>query len=204
LNKQIARAEPSPRAISIDWGFLAATLLVGCAAFWMVARQYDYAQSADYGDESLITLNARVLLLEPITNEVDRDTLTIPLAAHARLIDATLDPHARVFVSGELGPTNASKLGFYYFLRNYLFPRDVDISLDGKAKAQGYGFSGVPCDSASVLKTNGYDLMVRIINDRINLTPLTTRGEPENSTLQDTNIETHPSAATPTTVPGAE
>lgn len=170
----------------------------------MVARQYYYAQSADYGDESLITLNARVLLLEPITNEVERDALTIPLAAHARLLNATIDPHARVFVSGELGPTNAPKLGYYYFLRNYLFPRDVDISLDGKPVAQGYGFSGVPCDSESVLKANGYDLMIRIVNDRINLTPLTPRGVQVDSTLQDTNIDTYPPATAPTTVPGGE
>ncbi len=42
-----------------------------------------------------------------------------------------------------LGPENGGKMGYYYFLNNYLFPRHVDISLgqpptyDATGSAQG-------------------------------------------------------------------
>jgi hypothetical protein len=204
LKNKIAREEPSAQAIPIDWGALAATLLVGCAAFWMVASQYTFAQIPADVNVSVINLNARVLLLEDITNWCDRDAYCIPLAADARMVDTTLDPHARVFVSGMLGPTNAPKLGFYYFLRNYLFPREVAISLDGKAVPESYGFSGVPCDSKSVLKTNDFDLLVEVINNELKLTPLTKRGMPQNLTFQYTNIETQLPMAAPNSDPGRQ
>lgn len=204
MNNHIAREEPSPQANSINWGALLATLLVGCAAFSMVAAQYFFAQNPNAVNVSVINLNARVLLLEQVTNWSERDSMCIPLAADARTLDTTLDPKARVFLAGVLGPTNASKLGFYYFLRNYLFPRDVDISLDGKPVPESYGFSGVPCDSESVLKTNGFDLMIQIIDNQLKLTPLTKRGMPQNLTFQYTNTETQLPAAAPETAPGTE
>jgi len=204
LKNHIAREEPSPQAVSINWGAFAATLLVGCVAFWLVACQYYFAQNPADVNVSVINLNARVLVLEQITNWCDRDSLCIPLAADARMLDTTLDPRARVFVTGMLGQTNAPKLGFYYFLRNYLFPRDVDISLDGKAVPESYGFSGVACDSKSVLKTNGFDLMIQVVNNQLKLTPLTQRGRPQNLTFQYTNTETQLPGAAPKTAPGSE
>jgi hypothetical protein len=78
-----------------------------------------------------------------------------------RQLDKALPEDARVFFSGMVGETNGPKLGYYYFLRNYLFPRDVQISL-GTNLTYGEGwFDGTPCDSPEELATNGFDLLIR-------------------------------------------
>jgi hypothetical protein len=203
LNNKIPKAEPSPGVGALDWQAIFATLLVGCAAFCLVALQYYYAQNPN-NQTSLINLNARVLLLEQVTNHVQRDILCIPLAADGRALDGTLAPDARVFMADMLGPTNAGKLGFYYFMRNYLFPRDVEISLDGKAISADNGFSGVPCDSQSVLKAKGFDLMIRCTNNEMRLISLTPKGMPKNLTFQYTNIQTQLVPPAPGDAPKSE
>jgi hypothetical protein len=122
---------------------------------------------------SLAYLDDRATKLEAITNWIERDSHCIGLSAMGREFDAGLGTNARVFVAGMLGPTNAGKAGYYYFLKNYLFPRDVEVSLDGKSPSDSHGIHGVPCDSPDVLRSNGFDVMIEFNDNRPKVIPLT-------------------------------
>lgn len=145
------------------------TLLVGAVACGLVAAQFSCAQdpNSPQSQISLSNLDQRVPILEQTTNWIQRDEMCVGLSALGRKLDAALAPDARVFMTGMLGPTNSGSLGYYYFLRNYLFPRHLEISLDGKATNTMDGFIGVPCDSPAILKSNGYDVVILFSNGQI-------------------------------------
>ena len=175
MKNKFAKAEPSPQTLVIHWPAVIISFLVGATAFGLVAVQFQNADDPA-NQLALANLNQRVPLLESLTNWVERDRYCVPLSASARQLDRALAPDARVFLTGMLGLTNAPRAGYYYFLRNYLFPRDVEISLDGHAVSGKDGFSGVPCDSPEVLRTNGFDLMID--SDNMQMVPLTPKGVP--------------------------
>jgi hypothetical protein len=152
-------------------------LLTGIVAFGLVVIQFSWANDPS-NQLSLSNLDQRVRFLESITNWVQRDSYCVPLSAFSRELDVRLAPDARIFVAGMLGPTNFSKTGYYYSLKNYLFPRHVEISLDGRAVIGNDAFYGVPCDSPDVLRSNGFDLMIQFTDNGPNLIPLTPKGVP--------------------------
>jgi hypothetical protein len=184
LNDKVAQSEsPPPRAIR--WPRAVVTVLVGVVAVGLVvvqlvwAAQFARAQSdpaspknqAILGNQlSLSLLDDRATKLEADTNWNDH---CIGLAAMGRELDAALAPGARVFVPEMLGPTNLPKAGYYYFMKNYLFPREVAISLDGKSTGTSDGFYGIPCDSPEVLRSNGFDVIIDFTDRGPRVTPLT-------------------------------
>ena len=109
-----------------------------------------------------------------ISHPVSRDLFTsIPIF---RALDAQLPPDARVFFSGIVGKQNIRSVHYYYFARTYLFPRDVEISLDHQAKFVGW-FDGVGCSSMDQLRTNGFDVMLFMDKDNaVVAVPLTEKG----------------------------
>jgi hypothetical protein len=127
---------------------------------------------------TLAALNQRTEALQKIADPIQRDSYCIPLSAYGRSLDRALDKNARVFFSGLVGKTNGGSLGYYYFLKNHLFPRDLEISLDGHAVSTGDYFEGVPCDSPAVLQKNGFVLMIRFGTNGLQLIPLTAKGRP--------------------------
>jgi hypothetical protein len=176
LNDSIARPESeSPPHRAVRWPKVVVTLMTGAAAFGLVVIQFFWAGDPK-NQLSLSNLNSRVPALASMS-WVDRDSYCTSLAAFARNLDLNLAPDARVFVTGMLGSTNFSRAGYYFFLKNYLFPRDVEISLDGRAVSGTDGFYGVPCDSPAVLQSKGFDLLVEVSDNEPNLIPLTKKGE---------------------------
>ncbi len=174
-NRQNATLPDKPRP---EWTVILVTVLTGVTAIWLVWPQV--FPGPDQADEpTLPNLNRRATELEQITNLVQRDSYCIPLSAYGRALDRALAPDARVFFSGMIGETNGSKLGYYYFLRNYLFPREVEVSLGDHAVFHEWGFAGTPCDSPAELQTNGFDLLVRYGPNGFSLTPLTQKGVPK-------------------------
>jgi hypothetical protein len=155
---------------------LAVLLFVGVLAVDLVIAQPDYTQKNP--DLSLSLLNQRADFLSQITDPIQRDQNCIGLSAMGRQLDKALAPDARIFISGMLGPTNASKSGYFFFLRNYLFPRDLEISLNTNVICAPDGFEGTPCDSPAELQTNGFDLLIRSENN-FDLVPLTKKGLPK-------------------------
>jgi hypothetical protein len=104
--------------------------------------------------------------------------MCVGLSAEGRQLDAVLPPHARIYLTDMLGPTNQGSLGFYYFLRNYLFPRDLEIYV-GQGSFTRNGFTGQAADSPEMLRTNGFDLVLVYQNNQLQLLPLTTNGVPK-------------------------
>lgn len=173
--------ETAPPAVSkktFSLPDLLVTLSVGIVALSMVAAQFPLG-TKPRSEPTLSTLEQRAEMLQKISDPIQRDSYCIPLSAYGRALDRALDTNARVFFSGLIGRENAGALGYYYFLQNYLFPRDVEISLDGRPifENEGY-FDGIPCDSPSVLRAKGFDLMIRSGTNGLQLIPLTERGAP--------------------------
>ncbi len=81
-------------------------------------------------------------------------------AAYFRDLDRRLPPEAKIFFSGVIGPND--RLYPYFFARTFLFPHEVEISLDHKADYLVDGFRGVDCFSPDQLRSNGYDLQMKL------------------------------------------
>jgi len=177
LKQKTAKLEAPPPPAAARWPGIVVILLVGAVAVGLLVAQLSWADDPS-NQLSLSNLDNRASQLESITNWIERDSHCIGLSAMGRQLDAALAPGARVFVSGMLGATNNPKAGYYYFLKNYLFPRDVEISLDGKSTCGKDGLYGVPCDSPDILRSNGFDVLLDFNDNRPNLIPLTPKGVP--------------------------
>ena len=153
------------------WDVLLVTVLIGAVAIALVEPQL--APDAN----ALPSLSRRATMLRQISDAVERDKLCTPLAASARAVDRALAPDVKVFLSGIVGAENGARLPYYYFLRNYLFPRTVEISRNGNAIFREYWFEGVPCNSPDDLRADGFDLMLRFAADgKLQAVPLTPKG----------------------------
>ncbi len=126
---------------------------------------------------NLPNLDKRADMLRQITDPIQRDSVCVGLSAMGRQLDQALPPNARVYLAGMLGHANAGSLGYYYFLRNYLFPRDVEISL-GPVIYHDEDMEGTNSDSPEVIKAHGFDIILGFPNNQIHVLPLTTNGIP--------------------------
>ena len=177
MNTKNSTPGPASKGFAFDWRSALVTLLVLVVAAGLVLAQFSYADDPN-NQQSLSNLDKRVPYLEQTTNWVQRDQLCMPLAAYGRALATALPLNSRVYLTDMLGPTNQGSLGYYYFLRNYLFPRDLEIYL-GNGGFTRNGFTGQAADSPEMLKTNGFDLVVVYQNNQMQLLPLTTNGVPK-------------------------
>ena len=116
-------------------------------------------------------------MLRQVDDPIRRDSFNGGFSAFARQLDQKLPRDARVFLSGMIGKNNEPQIGYYYVLRNYLFPRTVAISLDEKPVFQEGWFEGIPCDSPGELRANGFDLLLMFsTNNTLRVVPLTQKG----------------------------
>jgi hypothetical protein len=88
------------------------------------------------------------------------------LSGKCRLSDARIPANARVFLLDMLKPENAGKMGYYYFLTYYLYPREVAISLGQPPTFQLDGVTGRSPVSLKELKQAGYDFAAQINTDK--------------------------------------
>jgi len=155
------------------------TFAVGIFALGLVIAEFAPATNGSV-KMNLPALNQRAALLRQVDDPVRRDAMCIPLSAYGRALDRAIDPTARVFLSGMIGKQNGGRRGYYFFLRNYLFPRELEISLGRPSVFHNEWTDGTDCDSADVLRTNGFDLFLRFGNDgNISIIPLTQKGVPK-------------------------
>ena len=96
---------------------------------------------------------------------VDRDRDVCESSASDRNLDLILPPTARVFVTNMTGPTNYSKVGYYYYLTYYLFPREVAVSIDQSTSITKDGFPGGPAASDEEIGRAGYDVIIDLLPD---------------------------------------
>ena len=180
MKKTPQRAPATASGSSTSLSELLVTLAVGAVAVGLVIPPLMPASRAGDEQTNLALLARRAAVLREIDDPVKRDSYCVPLAAYARALDQAIDKHARVFVSGMVGKENSGRGGYFYFLRNYLFPRDVEISLGRPPVFYNEWTDGTDCDSPDVLRTNGFDLLIRFgTNGGIAIVPLTEKGVPK-------------------------
>lgn len=163
------------------------TVLAGAFAIGLIVMQLVWAAQfarakndpANPENQAILANQLSLSLLYDRATTLASDTNwnehCIGLAAMGRELDAALAPGARVFIPDMLGPTNLSKAGYYYFMKNYLFPHEVEISLDGKSTSGSDGFSGIPCDSPDILRSNGFDVIIDFTDRGPRVIPLTSK-----------------------------
>ena len=155
------------------------TIAVGIVALGMLIAEFAPATNGSV-KMNLPALDQRVAMLRRTDDPIKRDSMCIPLSAYSRALDKAIDPSARVFLSGMIGKENGGRRGYYFFLRNYLFPRELEISLGRPSVFHNEWTDGTDCDSPDILRTNGFDLFLRFGNDgNISLIPLTEKGVPK-------------------------
>src|SRR5690348_11352484 len=121
---------PGPEKLRSRWQMLAVTtLLAAGVAFMLTPTQLRLFQALER--------HRAAILAKPET----RDFLST--VAYFRNMDRQLPPDAKIFFSGVVGPNN--RLFPYFFARTFLFPHEVEISLDHQADFQSEGFRGTDC-----------------------------------------------------------
>jgi hypothetical protein len=75
-----------------------------------------------------------------------------------------LPVNARVFMTGMIGTTNGGRLGNYYYLTYYLFPREVAVSLD-EPRFTMNGIQGRSTESDAEIQANGFDVRADLTPD---------------------------------------
>ena len=169
----------TPAGLPPQWPLTLVTLLIGTTALCLAWTQI-FPGSGQDATETLPNLNRRVTMLRQVDDPIRRDSFNGGFSAFARQLDQKLPGDASIFLSGMIGKSNESQVGYYYVLRNYLFPRTVAISLDGKPVLQESWFEGIPCDSPDELRTNGFDLLLIFsTNNTLRVIPLTQKGVPK-------------------------
>jgi hypothetical protein len=187
MHKLAAVKGPSPSAARCCNPAVLVTALVMAAALMSLAAQLIYTAHPEvqfglldidqYGRLSLWLQDQRATELRKLTDPIERDKLCIANSAVARQVDKFIPPHARVFVDGVLGQDGEGRSAMYLFLQNYLFPRSIEISLDGRAVLAGNVFRGTPCNAPENLRAQGFDYLVQVVSpETVALVPLTKAG----------------------------
>jgi hypothetical protein len=140
----------------LEWLVIAGIVLVAAAAVFTTFFSDTNGQGTVI---SQFASRADALDREP--DPIRRDSMCIPLSAFGRSIDAQIPTNARVFLLNMLGPENQGNLGYYYFLNNYLYPREVAISLGTPPKFVNQGVEGRSPTNAEELAQAGYDLVLK-------------------------------------------
>ena len=156
----------SPKEFWIRTGII---LLYSCVAL-LVA----YVNRGQRGNVFTISpLFQRAAGLQSLTNCVQRDSLCVPLSAYCRNVAEQLPPDARVFMLHMLGTNNAPRLGFYYFMTYYLFPREVGISAGRPVSFHGDNYEGRDPTNLEELTSAGYNFAFELGQDnQMSVTPL--------------------------------
>jgi len=146
------------------WATLVAASLVVFASLvitWQI-RHYDDLRDP-YPSISLSILRGQQLAV--ISDISKRDGQFNPANGRGRQLDLVLPIDARIFMTDMTGPTNYNKLGYYYWMTYYLFPREVGMSLDHINRITKDSFLGKTSKSDQEILANGFDVRIDIISD---------------------------------------
>lgn len=125
-----------------------------------------------YGVLSLSQFALKTHQLAGITNIVDFDVRSNPFDGACRRLDLGLPPEARVYMGDMLGATNLNRTLMYAAVAYYLFPRDIETSLDRPALITRDGYVGRAAEYTEELVTNGFDVELSARSDNIKGRPL--------------------------------
>jgi hypothetical protein len=153
------------------WAILVAASLVVFSSLvitWQIRHRDDLQESFS----SLWSALIRGEKLSEIPDIVGRELATRPFAAAARNLDLRLPDDVRLFMTDMTGPTNYDRIGFYFYLTYYLFPREIAVSIDRPTCQTSEGFQGTTTESSQVMLANGYDVRIDITGENAGATPL--------------------------------
>ncbi len=74
--------------------------------------------------------------------------------------DSVLPKDARIFIPGMTGSTNFAKLGYYYSLTYYFFPREIGASVDQPTHLTKDGLPGKTSESDQEILAAGFDVRI--------------------------------------------
>jgi hypothetical protein len=156
------------------WAALVAASLVIFASFvitWQV-RHYNGGKDGAYESltqpllyESVAQSLLRGEKLANIPFIVDRSRENTSASGTFWYYDLVLPKDARVFLTDMTGPTNHYKIGYYYWVTYYLFPREIGTSLDHITRLTNNGFLGKTSESDQEILSNGFDVRMDITSD---------------------------------------
>jgi len=101
------------------------------------------------------------------SNIEDREMEICGASRDGRHLDLMLPANARVFMTDMTGPTNYSKIGFYYYMTYYLFPREIGVSLDQPTRITKDGFPGRGTGSDQEIFSQGYSMRMDLGPDNL-------------------------------------
>ncbi|OVE76349.1 hypothetical protein BVX97_01325 [bacterium E08(2017)] len=141
-------------------------------ALLVVGSNFQPPQKVARHGASVPLLHQRLNGLKKVRGPLDKDANCIPLSAMCRSMSLSLPNDAKVFLPNMLGRSNARKLGYYYFMTYYMFPRDVHISLNDDTDYVGVGYwiDNEEAPSEQQLAEKGYHVSV-LFADNGQVTP---------------------------------
>ena len=140
------------------WATLVATVLVIFTSLVITWQFRHYKAGRTEVLQSLATTFRRAQKLAGMSNIVDRSSELVPAAGSFRKLDLLLPENVRIFVTDMTGPTNYDKIGYYFHLTYYLFPREIGVSMDQPTRIAANGFLGRTSESDEEIRTNGFDV----------------------------------------------
>jgi hypothetical protein len=160
------------------WATFFAASLVAFASFvitWQIKHYGFFSGYAGLQGElpaSLVQSLLRGKRLAGITGIVPRNHEPVQLSEKALYYDLVLPENARIFMTNMTGPTNYSRILYYYYLTYYLFPREVGTSLDHVTRITCDGLQGRASESDQEILANGFDVRMDISPAGLNVTAL--------------------------------
>ena len=96
--------------------------------------------------------------LAAMTNMWEREFVSSPASYSCRNLDLILPDDVHIFMADMTGPTNYGKIGYYFWMTYYMFPREVGTSLDHKTAQTKDGLVGVTSGSDEEILAHGFQL----------------------------------------------
>ena len=116
------------------WAALVSASLVAFASLvitWHFVITWQYWHWKEVGFQSIAISCIRGEQLAKIPSYTERNQ---SFSGMGPALDLALPKDARVFMPNMTGPTNYGKIGYYYFVTYYLFPREIAVSVDQPAR----------------------------------------------------------------------
>jgi len=142
--------------------FLVAASLVAFASLsitWQ-CRNQDPKQKDPISSLAVSLLRAE--RLAETTNFVLRSREAFEGSATCRYFDSVLPATTKVFLMDMTGPTNFNKVGYFFWMTYYLFPREIGVSIDQPTHMSYNEFPGKTAGSNQEILAHGFDVRIDI------------------------------------------
>jgi hypothetical protein len=148
------------------WAAIIGASLVAFTSL-VVIWQIRHYRDVDYPLPSLAQTFLRGEKLGTVSIIFNRDGEISGASSASRYYDMVLPKDVNVFMTDMTGPTNYNKIGNYFWMTYYLFPREIGTSLDHITRQTKDGFVGTTSESSQEILSNGFDVRADASNNNI-------------------------------------